>query len=103
MPDHGQGAILPNAYPIPKTITDIEAAYAALVQAGDHDRDSHLIEWREAQLRNLCALDLSELSIKIKCLSEMTSECAGLTPKGQEAVHAWVMSIRRDVHKMIEG
>ena len=103
MTKHDNAGNLPAKYTVPKTISDIEAAFAALVQAGDQDFDSHLIEWREAQLRNLCALDLCELSIKINCLSEMTGECAGLTPKGQEAVHAWVMSIRRDVHKMIEG
>ncbi len=103
MTKHDNAGNLPATYPVPKTISDIEAAFAALAQAGDQDFDSHLIEWREAQLRNLCALDLCELSIKINCLSEMTGECAGLTPKGQEAVHAWVLSIRCDVHKMMEG
>lgn len=103
MTDHDNAGNLPATYPVPKTITDIEAAFAALAQAGDQDFDSHLIEWREAQLRNLCALDMRELSIKMDCLSDITGECGGLTPKGQELVHGWVQSIQRDIHKMMEG
>lgn len=103
MAKHDNAGNLPATYSVPKTITDIEAAFAALSQAGDQDFDSHLIEWREAQLRNLCALDMRELSIKMECLLDITGECGGLTPKGQELVHGWVQSIQRDIHKMMEG
>ncbi|RCK40474.1 hypothetical protein TH24_11095 [Thalassospira xiamenensis] len=103
MTKHDTAGNLPASYPVPKTITEIEAAYAALSRAGDGDADQYLIEWREAQLRHLCALDLSELSTKLICLADLTGTGGGLTEHGQDIAHRWVTSILRDVYKMIEG
>ena len=99
---HQEGDVMtaqshPESIKAPRSISDVEAIYAALSITDEH---SHLLLWREQMLQDIPAADIQEVGVKVRFLMGLLCPDAELTMKGQEHAFDLLSSIWCDVERL---